>query len=39
MAEDSKNYSDIAYNFLIGGDGNAYVGRDWDKQGAHTKGT
>ncbi|XP_019562439.3 peptidoglycan-recognition protein LC isoform X1 [Aedes albopictus] len=38
MAEDSKNYSDIAYNFLIGGDGNAYVGRDWDKQGAHTKG-
>ncbi|XP_065081162.1 peptidoglycan-recognition protein LF-like isoform X3 [Ochlerotatus camptorhynchus] len=38
MAEDSKNYSDIAYNFLVGGDGNAYVGRDWDKQGAHTKG-
>nr|AEX31480.1 peptidoglycan recognition protein LC isoform A [Armigeres subalbatus] len=38
MANDSKNYSDVGYNFLIGGDGNAYVGRDWDKQGAHTKG-
>ncbi|XP_053687821.1 peptidoglycan-recognition protein LE-like isoform X4 [Sabethes cyaneus] len=38
MAEDSKNYSDIAYNFLVGGDGNAYEGRGWDKQGAHTKG-
>ncbi|XP_058838801.1 peptidoglycan-recognition protein LC isoform X4 [Topomyia yanbarensis] len=38
MAEDSRNYSDIAYNYLVGGEGNAYEGRGWDKQGAHTKG-
>lgn len=38
MAEDSKDYADIGYNFLVGGDGNAYVGRGWDQQGAHTKG-
>lgn len=25
-----NNLSDIAYNFLIGGDGNIYVGRGWD---------
>lgn len=35
---DSRNWSDIGYNFLVGGDGNAYEGRGWDKQGAHTKG-
>ncbi|XP_058456824.1 uncharacterized protein LOC131434187 [Malaya genurostris] len=38
MADDSKNFSDIAYNFLVGGDGNAYEGRNWNKEGAHTKG-
>uniref|UniRef100_A0A904LUH3 Peptidoglycan recognition protein-lc n=1 Tax=Culex quinquefasciatus TaxID=7176 RepID=A0A904LUH3_CULQU len=38
MAPDSKNFSDIGYNFLVGADGNAYEGRGWDKQGAHTKG-
>lgn len=27
---------DIAYNFLIGGDGAVYVGRGWDKIGEHT---
>lgn len=27
---------DVGYNFLIGGDGAAYVGRGWDKLGAHT---
>lgn len=28
---------DIAYNFLIGGDGAVYVGRDWDRLGQHTR--
>lgn len=27
-------YGDIAYNFLIGGDGQAYEGRGWNKIGA-----
>lgn len=26
------------YNFIVGGDGNVYVGRDWGKNGRHTKG-
>lgn len=34
---DSLNFSDIAYNFLVGGDGAVYVGRGWDNQGAHTR--
>ncbi|XP_055612495.1 peptidoglycan recognition protein 3-like [Uranotaenia lowii] len=38
MANDSKNFFDIGYNFLVGGDGNAYEGRGWDKVGAHTLG-
>lgn len=38
MAPDSKGFDDIGYNFLVGADGNAYVGRGWDKMGAHTKG-
>ncbi|KAJ8929938.1 hypothetical protein NQ314_017303 [Rhamnusium bicolor] len=28
---------DIGYNFLIGGDGNIYVGRSWDIQNFHKK--
>lgn len=28
---------DIGYNFLVGGDGNVYEGRGWEKVGAHTK--
>ncbi|CRL00273.1 CLUMA_CG013546, isoform A [Clunio marinus] len=35
---ESRSWDDIAYNFLIGGDGAVYEGRGWDKQGAHTKG-
>lgn len=35
---ESKFWNDIGYNFLIGGDGAAYVGRGWDFVGAHTKG-
>lgn len=28
--------NDIAYNFLVGGDGSVYVGRDWQFQDEHT---
>lgn len=31
-------WDDIGYNFLIGGDGAAYVGRGWDIQSTLTKG-
>ncbi|CAE1322054.1 PGRP [Acanthosepion pharaonis] len=33
-----RRWSDIAYNFLIGGDGNVYEGRGWDTVGAHVIG-
>ncbi|XP_077260710.1 peptidoglycan-recognition protein SD-like [Temnothorax americanus] len=29
-------YADIAYNFLVGGDGLAYVGRNWNYIGGHS---
>ncbi|KAL5017092.1 hypothetical protein ScPMuIL_006681 [Solemya velum] len=32
----TRNWSDIAYNFLIGGDGQVYEGRGWSRTGAHT---
>jgi len=32
-----SDWSDIAYSFLVGEDGNVYEGRGWDRQGAHTK--
>ncbi|XP_055912501.1 peptidoglycan-recognition protein SD-like [Eupeodes corollae] len=35
---DILGFSDIAYNFLIGNDGNVYEGRGWSKVGAHTRG-
>ncbi|XP_049884660.1 uncharacterized protein LOC126379804 isoform X2 [Pectinophora gossypiella] len=35
---ESRGWSDIGYNFLVGGDGSAYYGRGWDQIGAHTKG-
>ncbi|XP_012532094.1 peptidoglycan-recognition protein LC [Monomorium pharaonis] len=35
---ESRKWSDIAYNFLVGGDGLAYVGRSWDYIGAHSFG-
>ncbi|KAK9302106.1 hypothetical protein QLX08_005824 [Tetragonisca angustula] len=35
---ESRKYSDIAYNFLVGGDGYVYVGRSWDYMGAHAFG-
>lgn len=34
---DMRNFSDIAYNFLVGGDGETYEGRSWDMQGAFAK--
>lgn len=35
---ESRSWDDIGYNWLIGGDGQVYEGRGWNKQGAHTKG-
>lgn len=35
---ESKHFFDIAYNFLLGGDGSVYVGRGWDAEGAHAHG-
>ncbi|KAG8226182.1 hypothetical protein J437_LFUL012357 [Ladona fulva] len=34
----NRNFDDIPYNFLVGGDGNAFEGLGWDVRGAHTKG-
>ena len=34
----TKKYNDIAYNFLIGSDGNVYEGRGWKRVGSHTHG-
>lgn len=31
-------FSDIGYNFLVGGDGSVFEGRGWLKQGTHTRG-
>ncbi|XP_034099120.1 peptidoglycan-recognition protein LE [Drosophila nasuta] len=35
---ESRGWNDIAYNFLIGCDGNIYEGRGWQAVGAHTLG-
>lgn len=35
---ESKNWWDIGYNFLVGGDGFAYEGRGWEAEGAHSYG-
>ncbi|CAH0546714.1 unnamed protein product [Brassicogethes aeneus] len=34
----SRQWWDIAYNFLVGGDGSAYEGRGWTKEGSHQFG-
>ncbi|XP_063987346.1 peptidoglycan-recognition protein SD-like [Diachasmimorpha longicaudata] len=31
-----NKWDDIGYNFLVGGDGNIYVGRGWNVEGVHT---
>ncbi|KAF5281860.1 hypothetical protein FQR65_LT14504 [Abscondita terminalis] len=33
--QNERNWSDIGYNFAVGGDGKAYVGRGWSIVGAH----
>lgn len=33
---ESRRLFDIAYNFMVGGDGLVYVSRGWDHVGAHT---
>lgn len=35
---DSRGWDDIAYNFLVGGDGSILEGRGWNKTGACVKG-
>lgn len=35
---ETRGWDDIAYNFLIGGDGHVYEGRGFDKYGACVKG-
>lgn len=35
---DDRNFLDIGYNFVVGGDGNIYDGRGWYKEGVHTLG-
>jgi N-acetylmuramoyl-L-alanine amidase len=35
---DINGWDDIGYSFLVGGDANAYMGRGWDKVGAHAPG-
>lgn len=35
---ESRRWHDIAYNFLVGNDGNVYEGRGWQRIGAHTHG-
>lgn len=34
--KESRTYSDIILNFVIGGDGKVYQGRGWEKRGQHT---
>ncbi|XP_041372060.1 uncharacterized protein LOC121385444 isoform X2 [Gigantopelta aegis] len=34
---DAHGWDDIGYSFLIGGDGNVYEGRGWNRIGAHTR--
>ncbi|XP_035230647.1 peptidoglycan-recognition protein SC2-like, partial [Stegodyphus dumicola] len=36
MHLDERGWWDIAYNFLIGGDGRVYEGRGWNHTGAHS---
>lgn len=33
---DENKWDDIAYSFVVGGDGNVYEGRGWSTVGAHS---
>lgn len=35
---ETQKIGDIAFNFLIGGNGSIYYGRGWDVEGEHTVG-
>ncbi|XP_052833059.1 peptidoglycan-recognition protein 2 [Octopus bimaculoides] len=35
---DNRDFVNIGYNFLIGGNGAVYEGRGWSVEGAHAKG-
>ncbi|XP_005093494.1 peptidoglycan-recognition protein SC2-like [Aplysia californica] len=35
---DSKGWDDVGYSFMVGGNGDIFEGRGWDKVGAHTFG-
>lgn len=35
---DNNRWADIGYNFCVGGDGQVYEGRGWNRQGAHASG-
>ncbi|XP_028857234.1 peptidoglycan recognition protein 5 [Denticeps clupeoides] len=35
---EERRFHDVAYNFLVGGDGVVYEGRGWGAVGAHTMG-
>ena len=34
----TNGWADIGYNWCVGGDGRAYQGRGWDRQGVHAPG-
>ncbi|XP_072247863.1 peptidoglycan recognition protein 5 [Leuresthes tenuis] len=38
MHMSERQFDDIGYNFLVGGDGTVFEGRGWGVVGAHTKG-
>ncbi|KAH3694403.1 uncharacterized protein LOC127862599 isoform X1 [Dreissena polymorpha] len=38
LHQDINRWADIGYNFVIGQDGSVYMGRGWDRVGAHTLG-
>ncbi|KAM9319151.1 peptidoglycan recognition protein 5 [Pholidichthys leucotaenia] len=38
MHMEQRDFDDIGYNFLVGGDGTVFEGRGWGVVGAHAKG-
>ncbi|KAK3104594.1 hypothetical protein FSP39_005827 [Pinctada imbricata] len=35
--QNTKNWDDIGYSFLVAGNGHIYEGRGWNRQGSHTQ--